>query len=266
VTEQEWLLCKELVPILEFLRERASERKLRLFACACCHRVRHLLSDKRSRRALSIAERYADGEVSEEKVGYAWGDARRAAQLMDRQERETGEASAMYAVSMLCDANIYRAVAAVRLATLSEAYSRWCPVPIARSRISLEKASCRERVCKQFSQRFSGVQSERDTTYSREQARLADIHREQILLLRDIFSPPQPVTIEPTLRTPAAVQLARSLYEERRFEDMPVLADALEEAGCQDAAVLGHCRSGGDHVRGCWLRFVDCQYPDKMAG
>jgi hypothetical protein len=49
------------------------------------------------------------------------------------------------------------------------------------------------------------------------------------------------------------VQLARSLYEERRFEDMPVLADALEEAGCQDAAVLEHCRGPGPHVRGCWV-------------
>jgi hypothetical protein len=72
--------------------------------------------------------------------------------------------------------------------------------------------------------------------------------------MRDIFSNPfSPVTIDPACKTPAVVQLARSLYDERRFEDMPVLADALEEAGCQDAAVLDHCRSGGDHVRGCWV-------------
>jgi hypothetical protein len=40
---------------------------------------------------------------------------------------------------------------------------------------------------------------------------------------------------------------------EVRFADMPILADALEEAGCADAAILGHCRGGGEHVRGCWV-------------
>jgi hypothetical protein len=48
-------------------------------------------------------------------------------------------------------------------------------------------------------------------------------------------------------------RLARGLYEEGRFADLPVLADALEEAGCADERLLGHCRSGGAHVRGCWV-------------
>ena len=76
----------------------------------------------------------------------------------------------------------------------------------------------------------------------------------QVLILRDVFHNPfQPVTLDPAWTTPTVVQLARSLYEERRFEDLPVLADALEEAGCRDAAVLGHCRGPGVHVRGCWV-------------
>jgi hypothetical protein len=76
----------------------------------------------------------------------------------------------------------------------------------------------------------------------------------QCNLLRCTFGNPfSPVTLDPAWRTPAVVQLARSLYEERRFEDMPVLADALEEAGCQDATVLEHCRGPGPHVRGCWV-------------
>ena len=45
-----------------------------------------------------------------------------------------------------------------------------------------------------------------------------------------------------------------------------VLADALEEAGCANAEVLGHLRGPGPHVRGCWLRFVDCQYRPLGAG
>jgi hypothetical protein len=36
------------------------------------------------------------------------------------------------------------------------------------------------------------------------------------------------------------------------FADLPILADALEDAGCTEAAVLAHCRGGGEHVRGCW--------------
>jgi hypothetical protein len=47
--------------------------------------------------------------------------------------------------------------------------------------------------------------------------------------------------------------MAQRMYDSRDFSDMPVLADALEEAGCQDQDILGHCRAGGEHVRGCWV-------------
>jgi hypothetical protein len=46
--------------------------------------------------------------------------------------------------------------------------------------------------------------------------------------------------------------LAWAANDERRLEALPVLADALEDAGCTDRALLGHCRSGLRHVRGCW--------------
>ena len=49
------------------------------------------------------------------------------------------------------------------------------------------------------------------------------------------------------------LNLAQAIYEERRFGDLPVLADALEEAGCTDADILSHCRGPGPHVRGCWV-------------
>jgi hypothetical protein len=65
--------------------------------------------------------------------------------------------------------------------------------------------------------------------------------------------PPPAPALDPAWRTPEVLLLARSLYEERRFEDLPVLGDALEEAGCQDAAILEHCRSPGPHVWGCWV-------------
>jgi hypothetical protein len=48
-------------------------------------------------------------------------------------------------------------------------------------------------------------------------------------------------------------KLAQAIYEERHFADLPILADALEEAGCDNADILTHCRGGGEHVRGCWV-------------
>jgi hypothetical protein len=49
------------------------------------------------------------------------------------------------------------------------------------------------------------------------------------------------------------VSMARQMYDSRDFTGMPILADALEEAGCTDPDILAHCRSGGEHVRGCWV-------------
>jgi hypothetical protein len=73
-------------------------------------------------------------------------------------------------------------------------------------------------------------------------------------LFRDIFGNPfRPVAFDPSWRTEAVVALARGMYESRDFAPMPVLADALEDAGCADADILAHCRGDGPHVRGCWV-------------
>ncbi|HET6574544.1 MAG TPA: hypothetical protein VFG68_13130 [Fimbriiglobus sp.] len=54
-------------------------------------------------------------------------------------------------------------------------------------------------------------------------------------------------------RTSTAVPLAQAIYDSRAFDRLPILADALEEAGCEDPGVLGHCRGPGPHMRGCWV-------------
>ncbi|WP_082843392.1 hypothetical protein [Gemmata sp. SH-PL17] len=77
---------------------------------------------------------------------------------------------------------------------------------------------------------------------------------EQVALVRDIFGNPfRPVTFSPSWRTSTAVALAAQMYESRDFGAMPILADALQDAGCDNADVLGHCRGGSPHVRGCWV-------------
>ncbi len=78
-------------------------------------------------------------------------------------------------------------------------------------------------------------------------------------LLRDIFGPlpflphPPPDLAWLSWNSATVVSLAQGIYEERAFDRLPVLGDALEDAGCQDAEVLGHCRAGGEHTRGCWV-------------
>jgi hypothetical protein len=77
---------------------------------------------------------------------------------------------------------------------------------------------------------------------------------EQADLLRELFGNPfRPVAFDPAWRTDTAVTLARQMYDSRDFGAMPILADALQDAGCEDEAILLHCREPGAHVRGCWV-------------
>jgi hypothetical protein len=73
-------------------------------------------------------------------------------------------------------------------------------------------------------------------------------------VVRDIFGNPyRPVAFSPSWRTSTAVALARQMYDSRDFGAMPILADALQDAGCEDENLLGHCRRPVPHVRGCWV-------------
>ncbi len=73
-------------------------------------------------------------------------------------------------------------------------------------------------------------------------------------ILRDIFGNPfRPITLDHHWLTSNVVDLARTIYEEKAFERMPILADALMDAGCDHDDILNHCRSAGPHVRGCFV-------------
>lgn len=72
-------------------------------------------------------------------------------------------------------------------------------------------------------------------------------------LLRDIFGNPfRALTADTSWLTSAVMELARGIYAERAFDRLPILADALQDAGCVEERLLDHCRSPGPHVRGCW--------------
>jgi hypothetical protein len=72
--------------------------------------------------------------------------------------------------------------------------------------------------------------------------------------MRDIFGNLfRPITFSPEWRTDTTVTLAHQMYESRDFSAMPILADALQDAGCDSPDILTHCRGPGPHVRGCWV-------------
>jgi hypothetical protein len=91
--------------------------------------------------------------------------------------------------------------------------------------------------------------------------RILQVHRttesrlKLCVLVRDIFANPfRPVSFSPAWRTDTAVALARQMYGSRDFGAMPILADALQDAGCDNGAILSHCRDATlTHVRGCWV-------------
>jgi hypothetical protein len=72
-------------------------------------------------------------------------------------------------------------------------------------------------------------------------------------LVGDLFRPVAVYSAWLTWNNATIPAIAQRIYDERTFHDLPFLADALEDAGCTDADILAHCRSGGEHVRGCWV-------------
>jgi hypothetical protein len=107
----------------------------------------------------------------------------------------------------------------------------------------------------QFAAAWAGAKT---TTHHAYLAARDAMRKVQCSLLRDLIVPVlfRPVGLSPASLTwngETVPKIARAIYDERAFDQMPILADALEEAGCTDAAILDHCRQPGEHVRGCWV-------------
>ena len=204
MTEAEWNACADPQPMLEFLQGKGSERKLRLFACACCRRIWNLLTDERSRNSVELAEGFADGKVS-------------------RGEMEQA--------------------ASQSLAVLENTKH----ICIKGCEMGCDTQSC-------VSQRLPQTALVRNLRgrFLREPAVLSDA--DQTAILRCIFGPLpfRPIAFDSIWLTTTVEALAATIYEEKAFDRMPILGDALEEAGCTDTEILAHCRGPGPHVRGCW--------------
>jgi hypothetical protein len=214
VNEQEWETSTELTAMMASLgiRGGTSERKLRLFAAACCRCAWSLLIDERSRAAVEAAECYADG-------------------LLGEEEREAAFRAA-------CDAS-----GDVRRGVWPETTLRFRR---ARDPDSVFRATCLAAFA-------SGSRAGDIQMYLRSDNVDLPEGKVRCQMLRCIFGPPvQSVALSASSLTPTAVALACSIYEERDFACLPVLADALEDAGCTRWELLGHLRAPGRHSLGCW--------------
>lgn len=248
MTEAEWLTCTDPQQMLRFLNgtgpydtaERKlrrklrlrpvddcrTRRKLRLFCCACCRRVWHLLTDQRSRRAVELAERCADGGATLEELDEASTGAsavHRAALRRLRQSgaARTGEAQAIAAYEAVCCLDRYEHYAV-------EAALRWHPDSTALLRCLFRNPFRRHP-------RLGRDKEGSPRVYF---ATASVVHQHWPVLRWNDGTVPK---------------IAQAIYDERRFEDMPILADALEDAGCDNEEILRHCREPGEHARGCWV-------------
>jgi hypothetical protein len=219
MTETEWLACEDPGAMLKHLqrvklnRNKRGRRKLTLFGCACCRRVWRLLTE-RGRRWVQLAERKADGALSKEEVHKLQPGIRGPNHnLADRAAWFTGSGNAM-------DAAMFAANCA------AEALGREAYFP------------------------------SKSTVSAWQRAREEEHHQQAVLLREIVGNPVVSVCVNPIWQTwgeATIPRLARAIYDEQGFDRLGVLADALEDAGCDNADLIGHCRRPGEHVRGCWV-------------
>jgi hypothetical protein len=228
--EAEWLADTAPYPQFHFIDEREGDgRRLRLFWCACCRRVWDLLRLDSARRLVELAEACADGEATETELLAANASPDFAA----LDAHSTGRAGAGRQFSA-------RVVDALNAA-------RQLAVPT-RDTFSIARTTSSDRTRDFTPDPGSGFGS--GWVVPRDEAEWVI----KLKLLRDIFGNPfHTVTLSPDWRTDTAVALARQMYEARDFSALPILADALQDAGCHTAEILDHCRGPGPHVRGCWV-------------
>jgi hypothetical protein len=227
MTEQEWLDASDPRRMLEILRKirKVSNRKLRLFAVACCRHIWPLLCDDASRRAVQVAERFADGLANSEHLSAALEALLKTLRVRGAQN------SALVA-------SVYAAV--------DEGVVPGRPSGHVQNESMFDEGANFHAAADLAA--WHAARSAQGKAFKRQQ-------KLQSSSLRDIAGNPfrpKPV-FEPAWRAPGVLALAREMYNSGTFNRMPALADALQAAGCTDDDILRHCRVPTAHARGCWV-------------
>ena len=214
MTEAEWLAATDPAKCVHFLIGKGRERKLLLGACACCRTVENRYHLPEAKAALNHCELLAD-EPNNNVI-------REELVRLSREFRSFGQSRGW----VIEERNALNALAdAIHLARTPE-YD--------------DLAEYRASVC------HVGISLLEPSNVLRK--------TQLFRVLRCVFGDPfRPVAVESEWLTSTVIALATGIYSEKAFDRMPILADALQDAGCDSADVLDHCRGPGPHVRGCWV-------------
>lgn len=216
LTERGWL--RTLTPrsaVIELAK--GSRRQCRLFACACVRLCWDYLTEPAGRRLIEVAEAYTDKRARRRELTAIV----RAAQL-----------ELMLRPALLRPPSTVALGAAV-----------W-------TGIAAEHCYGAARVAELTAQCLAAAA---DSDTPGRQRAMTRVHRAVRAVMHDVFANPfRPVRLDPRWRTADVLGLARGIYEDQAFDRLPLLRDALMDAGCADDQVLGHC-DRPVHVRGCWL-------------
>jgi len=221
MTEDEWLNATDPEPMLEWLWNKPGNRKMRLFAAACCRQVWNRINHPTGRQAVELVEQFAEGKITAEELANA-RQRHRSSGAWRVQKNAANAVSEACAIGSMDTAALVSAAGAAKYA--AHAYT--------------EKPE-------------GGATSYRDPSWRPlwDSARKA-----QVGLVLDIFGNPfRSVSLDLAWLTSTVKALGQAIYNDRAFEKMPILADSLEDAGCDNQDILSHLRQPGKHCRGCWV-------------
>jgi hypothetical protein len=256
MTEAEWLTCSDVQTMLNLRGVPTDDRKLRLFHVACCREALYLASDERLRRGVKLAEQLADDEVFPADIDAAVADIE----------------------ALIDEANEIRRIA---LEDYDAEVGSACGCPRCEADAEAQSFDMNPNIDADFGYRrldasytaeallFAGETLRRALVFPPAwhvgtegrrllvQMFLKPIDHRLCELVREVFGNPfRHVVLNPhwlAWSDGCVARIAQRLYNERSFSDLPILSDALEDAGCDNTDILTHCRSGGEHVRGCWV-------------
>jgi hypothetical protein len=210
-----------------FLSKNASPRKRGLFIRHLCRSYPEAFADPQSLAALDAADRYEAGEIGDEAHQAAVQAAVQAAEEAEARFQAIRATEGGHWSSSSGAAHSAMTVAQVVRDIVTHGYYKRMMADLMR----LVGAS----------------------TCPRSTSRKRAARAIRLLFLEHFGDAQRPAVLDPSWRTRSVVAIATNIYTGRTFEDMPILADALEDAGCADADVFDHCRGNAQHVRGCFV-------------
>lgn len=227
-----WEKCIDPVRMLRYLQPRPLKRKLQLFSIACIREQGHLLTEPRSREAYFLAERFAEGQASLDEIRQAHARAKQSWMLLRGRDSFWREGDFKVCCRM-------SDVAYAMTNAIDPDIDPW------------------QQACRTAMALHGSLQSAVLPLYAREMRWGLDNQELQSNLIRDIFGNPfrRPRLDRTWLKHQAreAARIAASIYDDRSFDELPILADALMDAECPSEEMIAHCQSPGVHGRGCWV-------------